>query len=145
MQRTFGRVTRVFNRVVLEFPNLVHVVFTSLGSLSWHFVFEILKNCPKLQDFELIFSRDPDSMTLLPYPQFIPECLTSQFRNCTLKNYKGTRCERLFAQDIMQHSTSLRTMKICSRSSLSTEAKHEMLKQLALCPRRSALCELSFI
>src|ERR1044072_6219720 len=62
------------------------------------------------------------------------------FKKCSLKYYRGTKSDLQFAKYVMQNSTSLQSMEISSVSSNPFVA----LKELALCPRKSTLCELSF-
>jgi hypothetical protein len=77
-------------------------------------------------------------------PPIIPECLSSQLRTCSLKNYCGMNCELQFAEYVMQNSKVLRTMTIHSTSSIDSNAKHEMIKKLEVCPRSSSSCKLIF-
>ncbi|XP_057453127.1 F-box/FBD/LRR-repeat protein At4g26340-like [Lotus japonicus] len=73
--------------MIPEFPNLTHLVFTFVD--SWDFLLEMLKNCPKLQDLELIFRGYPKGGPI-SYPHFVPQCLTSHFTKCYLKDCCAT-------------------------------------------------------
>ncbi|XP_057446875.1 F-box/FBD/LRR-repeat protein At5g56420-like [Lotus japonicus] len=123
--------------VVPEFPNLMHM---NLHLLSWDSVYKMLKNSPKLQVFEVVSNGG----SFVPDPHIVPECLTSQFRKCSVEYYNGTPSELRFAKYIMENSTTLQTMMICSMPILASELKDELFTELASCQRRSALCELSF-
>nr|AFK36840.1 unknown [Lotus japonicus] len=104
----------------------------------------MLKNCPKLQSLELdlLFSFDVEDV--LPDSHFVvPECLTSHFTKCYLKHYGDTKSDLQFAKYIMENSTSLLSLTIHSASSNPLKQLEE-LQDLALCPRRSASCQLSF-
>ncbi|XP_057425817.1 FBD-associated F-box protein At5g38590-like [Lotus japonicus] len=127
------------DKVVCVFPNLIHVVITFVS--GWNFVFEMLKNCPKLQVFELVLYGYPPGALI--YPDVVPPCLTSHLTKCSLEQYIGTEVERQFAKYIMQNSTTLRTMTISSYLR-SLQLRYAMVDELTLCPRISPLCELSF-
>ena len=79
-----------------------------------------------------------------PFPQSVPECLSSNLRACSLRNFRGIDADLRFARYIMQNARVLRTMTIRSNTSLTTEAKFQMLKNLSKVPRSSTICELLF-
>lgn len=147
------------------FSNLTHLeviiieyYFSSL--VKW------LNNFPKLQclvvdnpgsDHEVLHSRyerfvlDYDVFgsqfaadEAMVYPSFVPECLSSQIRKCTLINYSGKKYERQFAEYIMQNSTCLQSMTIYCLPSLNLQEKLEILKELSLCPTSSPTCVHSY-
>ncbi|XP_057426350.1 F-box/FBD/LRR-repeat protein At1g16930-like [Lotus japonicus] len=126
------------NDAVPEFPHLRHLGL-SLEFHSCHSVILMLKNCPKLQSF--IFGGTFKNVP--PYPHFVPECLTSCLTKCYLRYYPGyfRHTYLQFAKYILQNSTHLQVMKIGDTS----PSPPEVLEELALCPRKSASCELSFI
>ncbi|XP_057447173.1 putative FBD-associated F-box protein At5g56820 [Lotus japonicus] len=130
---------------VPEFPHLRHLsLHLDNRRLHW-WVFLMLKNCPKLQSLKLDLNESFESEDVLPYPHLVvPECLTSHFTQCYLKYCPGTEGGLQFAKYIMQNSTSLKSMKVhCVSHNLL--AKLEVQKELALCSRKSASCELSFV
>jgi len=77
-------------------------------------------------------------------PANIPECLSTQLKTCLLKGYNCTDCELQFAKYIKQNSEVLNSMSIKSASSVDTNAKHQILKELASCTRASSACKLLF-
>ncbi|XP_057447025.1 FBD-associated F-box protein At4g10400-like [Lotus japonicus] len=108
---------RADDDVVPQFPNLLHLVLTfeAWMTMNWHLVLEMLRNCPKLQVFELT-SRAGGHKDVLPHTHLVPvpECLTSSLRKCSLGLAYGTENDLQFAKYIMQNSTTLRTMTICN-------------------------------
>ena len=127
----------------VEFPHLRDLDL-SLRKMNWHSVLLMLKNSPNLQSFQLYF-RETSGTKPLPDPHSVPECLTSQFTKCFLTYFKGTKGEMQFAKFLMQNSTSLKSMTIRFASSCNAPEILEVQNELALCPRRSSSCELSFI
>jgi hypothetical protein len=94
-----------------------------------------------MQNYSYLFAiRDINWMA----PPIIPECLSSQLRTCSLKNYCGMNCELQFAEYIMQNSKVLKAMRIESDNSVDINVKHQMLRRLSICPRISATCKLIF-
>ncbi|KAJ1382092.1 Leucine-rich repeat 2 [Sesbania bispinosa] len=131
-----------------SFSNLTHMelIFEldddEESYIDWNWVLTILKQCPKLQIF--VLELHPISVDLdWPYPDFIPECLSSKLRECSIENYAGTECQLLFVEYILHNSNVLRSMTICSND-YSSKDPLEMFKELSLCPRSSATCKLSF-
>nr|KYP56357.1 F-box/FBD/LRR-repeat protein At4g26340 family [Cajanus cajan]KYP56363.1 F-box/FBD/LRR-repeat protein At4g26340 family [Cajanus cajan] len=124
------------------FPNLIHLELNFVTFIKWYVVFELLIHCPNLQTFVL----NKPMARILPQdwacPRFVPECISSQLRRCTVMNYKGTECELQFVKYILHHARALQTMTI--QHCLNMWDKFEMLQQLAMCPRGSATCKLLF-
>ncbi|XP_020203927.1 F-box/FBD/LRR-repeat protein At4g26340 [Cajanus cajan] len=124
------------------FPNLIHLELNFVTFIKWYVVFELLIHCPNLQTFVL----NKPMARILPQdwacPRFVPECISSQLRRCTVMNYKGTECELQFVKYILHHARALQTMTI--QHCLNMWDKFEMLQQLAMCPRSSATCKLLF-
>ncbi|KAJ1382093.1 Leucine-rich repeat domain superfamily [Sesbania bispinosa] len=129
-----------YSNVIPVFPNLTHLEVLFGSDIKWHLVFTMLKQIPKLQNFVLDVQSDSAHVDW-PYPNFVPQCLSSKLRKCSILNYGGTECELLFAKYVLRNSRVLRSMKIYRKSSRD---KFEMLKELCLCPRSSPQCELSF-
>lgn len=126
--------------VVPEFPHVRHLGLFFVTH-NWRVVLLMLKNCPNLQSFKLNLNWSFEAKDVLPYLQFgVPDCLTSGFTKCYLEYYRGAESDLLFAKYIMQNSPYLQSMKIHS------DAPNQLgvLKKLALCPRKSESCELSF-
>ncbi|XP_057440690.1 probable FBD-associated F-box protein At1g32375 [Lotus japonicus] len=137
---------------ILLFPNLTHVELrlgeNMMGeNMSWHLVLAMLKHCPMLQNFvltiEITWKFYEDLVWI--FPCFVPECLFSQLRECSILDFGGNKNELHFAKYILLNSRVLRTMTVCTRPSPYLEvSKVELLKELSLYPRSSKICELSF-
>lgn len=137
------------------FSNLIHLeIIFPMKIVPWSFVFNTLKNSPKLRflvlDMQRIIRPSPlfgngVNDEVFCYPDSVAECLRSQFRKCTLENYSGVQNEKQFAEYIMLNSTCLHTMEIQCQPSMNPEEKLEMLKELSICPKSSATCVVSFI
>ncbi|XP_057442778.1 probable FBD-associated F-box protein At1g32375 [Lotus japonicus] len=127
------------------FPNLTHLELMMSGiGMNWHLVLAMLKKCPKLQKLLLDMKASSTHDMVWTSPFNDPECLSSQLRKCSITNYKGTKSELHFATYIMQSSRVLQTMAIDTAPSSEQGDKFEMIKELSLCPRSSAICQLSF-
>ncbi|XP_057422676.1 putative FBD-associated F-box protein At5g56820 [Lotus japonicus] len=126
------------------FPNLIHMEFFFNCSIKWSVVLDMLNHCPKLQTvvFELQIYDDNDEVW--PDPGFVPECFSSHLNKCYIKGYTGEECQMRFVRYVMQNSTSLRTMIICSRYDQNHERRLEVITELASYTRSSAVCELLF-
>ncbi|XP_057440869.1 putative FBD-associated F-box protein At5g56440 [Lotus japonicus] len=122
------------------FPNLTHVELAWGWGMKWHSVLTMLKQCPKLQNFGLNMELMSANLVWIS-PKFVPECLSSQLRKCSITNYDSTRFQLHFAKYIMQNSRVLQTMTIYTAPSSSLQKKFEMLKELSIYPRT---CELLF-
>ncbi|XP_057426533.1 F-box/FBD/LRR-repeat protein At4g26340-like [Lotus japonicus] len=122
------------------FSNLIHLeIIFPMKIVPWSFVFNTLKNSPKLRflvlDMQRIIRPSPlfgngVNDEVFCYPDSVAECLRSQFRKCTLENYSGVQNEKQFAEYIMLNSTCLHTMEIQCQPSMNPEEKLEMLKEL---------------
>ncbi|TKY66165.1 putative FBD-associated F-box protein [Spatholobus suberectus] len=128
------------------FHNLIHLELNFGSHIKWHLVFEMLEHCPKLQTFVLhklspFLSSPPEIWSC---PPSVPKCIASQFRKCTILNYKGKECELRFAKYIMQNSRALQAITINDTYSSNPQDKLEMLQKLAMCPRSSVTCKLLF-
>ncbi|XP_057440836.1 F-box/FBD/LRR-repeat protein At5g56420-like [Lotus japonicus] len=122
------------------FPNLTHVELAWGWGMNWHSVLTMLKQCPKLQNFGLNMELMSANLVWIS-PKFVPECLSSQLRKCSITNYDSTRFQLHFAKYIMQNSRVLQTMTIYTEPSSSLQKKFEMIKELSIYPRT---CELLF-
>jgi hypothetical protein len=53
-------------------------------------------------------------------PEFVPQCLLSYFRTCTIKDFLGRKHEFVLAEYILRNAQNLQTMTIrCYREMLS--------------------------
>jgi hypothetical protein len=99
------------------------------------FFVEIYLNCLKEIEYDEAIWEDP---------QIVPQCLSSQLKTCLFRGCSGRKSELQFAEYVMQNSKVLRTMTVHGASSIDWNAKHEMIKKLAVCPRSSSSCKLIF-
>ncbi|XP_045810161.1 F-box/FBD/LRR-repeat protein At4g26340-like [Trifolium pratense] len=134
------------------FHNLIHleIFFCNFRGKpwdeKWKWMLEMLQHSPNLQHLTLRQELIEDGIYTNNWqdPETIPKCLSSQLRTCLLKEWRGRKCELQFAEYVMQNSKVLRTMIVQSASSIDSNAKHQMLRKLAVCPRSSSSCKLIF-
>jgi len=127
------------------FPNLTHVELVFQRNVDWCWVFGVLEKFPKLQILVLEMPQPLTSVrSHISIPNISPECLSSQFKECTITNYGGQKYELQFAQYIMLNSTNLQRMTIYSSSSMNHEEKLAMQMELLSFPRSSASCQIYF-
>ncbi|CAJ2669809.1 unnamed protein product [Trifolium pratense] len=131
---------------VHTFHNLTHfeLIFKSVWQRKWNWLVELLEHCPKLQNLTLnqLYGHGFDKENWKE-PKNVPECIFSQLRKCSFIAYEGKQCEFRFAEYILKSAKVLRTMTI-NASLVDINLKHQMLRDLSLCPRGSATCKLSF-
>ncbi|KAE9585873.1 putative F-box domain, FBD domain, leucine-rich repeat domain, L domain-containing protein [Lupinus albus] len=126
------------------FPNLTSLELI-IDHYNWSWLVDVvLRNCPNLQNFEIshVDNSNEHECEKWPQPKFVPECLSIHLRTCTLRKYKGWKCELQFSKYIMQNAKVLRTMRICSGIFSEPEAKLKVIRKLSSFPRRSAECRL---
>ncbi|XP_045797821.1 putative F-box/LRR-repeat protein At3g42770 [Trifolium pratense] len=139
----FLRLERVIYCVSPVFFNLTQLEFVFGGSTDWKFIFEVMKNCPKLQILVVEMPLTRYRYRVSWFPDNLPECLSLQFKSCTVNNYRGLKHELKFLRYILGISTSLESMRISSLPSLETLEKLElMLKELIALPRSSSTCKV---
>ncbi|WJX81665.1 hypothetical protein P8452_64515 [Trifolium repens] len=121
------------------FSNLTELELVVGKCINWSFIFQVLKNCPKLQILLLEMPLTPYdcSISLMMFPDNLPECLSLQFKSCTITNYRGLGCELKFLKFILRISTSLQSVRIKSSSSLKSREKRKMFKELIALPMSS--------
>lgn len=132
-----------------EFYNLTHIEMGSLEyTRDWLDVLELLKHCPKLQNFtidenyiEEWFSGDEGN---LHYPPYVPQCISLHLKTCCLRRFCDTEAEFEIAKYIMKNARQLQDMTICSSHKADESTKLDMLKKLSLCTRISSTCKLTF-
>ncbi|KAG5027555.1 hypothetical protein JHK86_023469 [Glycine max] len=54
-------------------------------------MFEMLQHCPKLQTFVLnkLLSLHSSRPKIWACPQYVPKCIATRLKRCTIKNYEG--------------------------------------------------------
>ncbi|CAJ2670150.1 putative F-box/FBD/LRR-repeat protein At5g56810 [Trifolium pratense] len=140
----FLRVEEMYGHVPV-FPNLTHAELGFQSNVDLSSVFRVLEKLPKLQNLVLEMpepSTSVESCILIPF--ISPECLSSQFKECTLTNYRGQKHELQFAQYIMLNSTNLRRMIICTPSSVNDKEKLAMQMELSSFLKSSSPCQIYF-
>jgi hypothetical protein len=127
------------------FSNLTHLELISKRNVNWCLLYDVLEKCPKLQNLLFDVPQLVTSVSsLFWYPNIFPKCLSSQFKECTITNYRGKQHELQFVQDLMLNSTSLKRITICSPPSMNPREMLEMQTKLSFFPMNSATCELRF-
>ncbi|ESW12572.1 hypothetical protein PHAVU_008G124400 [Phaseolus vulgaris] len=131
------------------FENLIHLELHLESNIQWHLVIKMLNHCPKLETVILHMPAEPYSCTSWICPQFVPECIASKLKRCSIFNYTGRRSEMEFTKYIMQNSRALQTMAIRNtiigkNYSSSRQNKRQMLQELVMCPKSSTNCKLFF-
>ncbi|XP_057426537.1 FBD-associated F-box protein At5g38590-like [Lotus japonicus] len=134
------------------FSNLTHLELIIGKTMRDPFgltVFDVLKNCPKLQNLVVILDRIipwccPVTLTnaddeVFHYPDAVAECVCSQSKKCTLVDYTAENNEKRFAElNVFTNYDNSVSALVKSREKL------QMLKDLSMCPRRSAACVVLF-
>ncbi|XP_020228466.1 F-box/FBD/LRR-repeat protein At4g26340 [Cajanus cajan] len=134
------------------FPNLIHMELGFERYVNWDVVLELLEHCPKLQILVLNMPLVPNKplIPVLPEiwscpqfdPKFVPECISSKLRKCTILGYTGIKCEMQFAKYIMHFSGALQTMTIHHCADMQDKLQKQ--QELAMFPKSSATCKLLF-
>lgn len=124
------------------FTNLTHLEI-SFGIINWSFVFYVLDNCPKLQNFLLDMPLTPNVYHLRFFPNISTQCLSLEFKSCTITNYRGEKDELRFVQLMLLNSISLESMTIHCLPSLNSQEKLEMQNKLLAFPRSYVTCEVN--
>ncbi|RDY09813.1 F-box/FBD/LRR-repeat protein, partial [Mucuna pruriens] len=130
--------------LIPEFENLTHLKFSSY--IQQPLVLDLIKHCPKLQNLVIykqenieLFGEDPEGDS-----QPVPLCISLHLKECTFKNYGGSKGEFGFLKYVMQNARNLRTMTVVSNNRVDEGRKLAMLRNLSLCRRCSPICKLSF-
>ncbi|KAK2360525.1 FBD-associated F-box protein [Trifolium repens] len=140
----FLRLEEIYGCVPV-FSNLTHLELICKRNVNWCLLYDVLEKCPKLQNLLFDVPQLVTSVSsLFWYPNIFPKCLSSQFKECTITNYRGQHHELQFVQDLMLNSTSLKRITICSPPSMNPREMLEMQTKLSFFPMSSATCELRF-
>ncbi|XP_045831574.1 putative FBD-associated F-box protein At3g50710 [Trifolium pratense] len=129
------------------FRNLIQLELSVTNLKRLDDVVELLRHCPKLQIFSFEKMEAPrDLFIKWKYPNFVPECISSYLKSCTV-NYVGWHLDELrFAKYILQNARLLEIMKIDMRATLDPRlSRTYVLEELTSCPRISPQCKLSTI
>ncbi|KAK2414329.1 FBD-associated F-box protein [Trifolium repens] len=136
-----------------KFLNLTHLELSFEDKYYWNWLIEFIRGCPILQylvirkiggGYGLLSDDDVQSWL---YPQFVPECLSSQLQMFSFGNYGGKESDLQFTKYIIQNARVLRNVTIYRHNSSSNppeEEEQKMIKELHLCQRGSDLCQLHF-
>jgi hypothetical protein len=81
---------------------------------------------------------------MTPLNVFVPKCLSSQLKTCSLIGYKGTYAGIQFLVYILKNAKLLHTMTI-KGSKGDLYIKDEMVFNLLWCKRRSPTCQILFV
>ncbi|RHN66126.1 putative F-box domain, FBD domain, leucine-rich repeat domain, L domain-containing protein [Medicago truncatula] len=116
-------------------------IFQNLTNLElcnrWRLVVQVLHHCPKLQNLKLYTGsyaakRNEDDQENWVEPEFVPQCLLSHLRTCTLQFFVIRR-KRMIAKYILKNANFLQCMTILS------ECEKSILSEF---PKASATCQL---
>jgi hypothetical protein len=80
-----------------------------------------------------MYTKDGENLV---EPKFVPQCLSSYLRTCTILNMGGLQSELIFATYILKNARILQTMEIW------TQEQREIERKLSPCPKASATCQL---
>ncbi|XP_027923012.1 F-box/FBD/LRR-repeat protein At3g26920-like [Vigna unguiculata] len=136
---------------IYDFQNLVQLKLDFLYiQNNWVEFLETLRHCPMLQTLAIGYigkigfgsSAQGHEEAVLPDPQFVPACILSHLKTCSIGCFRGSMDEFLFARYIMQNAKYLRTMKIKILS--YNGEKPDMIRDLSSCKKSSDTCKLSF-
>ncbi|XP_058760947.1 F-box/LRR-repeat protein At4g14103-like isoform X2 [Vicia villosa] len=125
------------------FYNLTHLKLHN----SWDLVVRVLHHCPKLQNIELFEDmygargNGDDNEESCEELEFVPQCLLSHLRSCTIQNLGRLERDLILPMYILKNARVLQTMKIkiWYRSEQS-----EIERKFSLCSKASASCQLLF-
>ncbi|CAA7062574.1 unnamed protein product [Microthlaspi erraticum] len=128
------------------FHRLVHLKICTCEP-EWLNVFiPLLRNSPKLKYLKLKQSHTaPDR----PHPCWIepnsiPECLLTSLETLEWDNYEGAEEDKEVATFILRNGNCLKNVAVFSSTSIDSDEKLEMIKDLSYWPRRSPACYLTF-
>ncbi|XP_058760925.1 F-box/FBD/LRR-repeat protein At3g26920-like isoform X1 [Vicia villosa] len=125
------------------FYNLTHLKLHN----SWDLVVRVLHHCPKLQNIELFEDMygargngddDEESCEEL---EFVPQCLLSHLRSCTIQNLGRLERDLILPTYILKNARVLQTMKI---KIWYRSEQPEIERKFSLCSKASASCQLLF-
>ncbi|XP_045807809.1 FBD-associated F-box protein At5g56370-like [Trifolium pratense] len=123
------------------FHNLTHLEIQD----CWDTMLQLFHLCPKLQSLKLgqkynaaMWDEDDDDSYVVPEPEFVPQCLLSYFRTCTIEDFLSRKYEIHLAEYILRNAKNLQAMTIRCYWGMP-----KLEKYLSQCPKASATCELS--
>jgi hypothetical protein len=107
--------------------------------------FDVLKKCPKLQNFDLDTPPYyPSNYHHISGPSDLPECISLKLQKCIIKNFIGEEYGMKFLQYIMLNSKSLQRIAISCESFMDPDTKLELQQELFSFPKSSATCQICF-
>ncbi|KAK2413809.1 FBD-associated F-box protein [Trifolium repens] len=138
------RLVEVFDNIPV-FSNLTHVQLVYYTYVDWHLFFDVLKKCPKLQNFDLDTPPYyPSDFPHISGPSNLPECISLMLQKCIIKNFIGEEYGMKFLQYIMLNSKSLQRIAISCESFMDLHTKLELQQELFSFPKSSATCQICF-
>ncbi|WJX76181.1 hypothetical protein P8452_59624 [Trifolium repens] len=94
-----------FNDFIPTFHNLAYLHLSFLN-YRWHFLVEVLKHCPNLQELDIdeagayateeTWTRKDDKENWMD-PDSVPQCLSLHLKNCQLMSFLGLQEEVLYS------------------------------------------------
>ncbi|PNY09068.1 F-box/LRR-repeat protein [Trifolium pratense] len=120
-----------FSDFIPTFHNLTYLHLSCLN-YRWHFLVEVLKHCPNLQDLDIdeagayateeTWTRKDDKENWMD-PDFVPQCLSLHLRNCHLLNFFGLQGIPASLQSLNLVSDVIQDFRVDGRSEASLEAR----------------------
>lgn len=129
-------------------PSLILFFFSSLWWYSGGVFWIDFVHCPLAVNRESYFvyvlqiGFNNDLFISRKYPKYVPKCLSSQLRSCTI-HYEGFGGEVQFETYIFQNARLLPLLKINISHFLNPKAIQRSLEELSSCPKMSPECKHS--
>lgn len=118
-------------------------IFIRCCILSLFFLKQII---PKLQDIVIGCEWTVDVRngfyTIWRSPNFVPKCISSRLRYCTL-TYEGMEDSLRFAEYVLQNARLLQVMTVKTTMFTRSVYHQKILDELNSCPKISPFCKLS--
>ncbi|KAI5424671.1 F-box protein At4g09920 isoform X2 [Lathyrus oleraceus] len=143
----------------LVFRNLIQLDLVFEFFYGWDDLKDMLQNCPnlevlliheeiipKLQDIVIGCEWTVDVRngfyTIWKSPNFVPKCISSRLRYCTL-TYEGMEDSLRFAEYVLQNARLLQVMTVKTTMFTRSVYHQKILDELNSCPKISPFCKLS--
>ncbi|RDY09816.1 F-box/FBD/LRR-repeat protein, partial [Mucuna pruriens] len=126
------------------FNNLIQLEI-SFGNYSWDLLANLLQRSHKLE--VLMIYKEPQKYAKgqeprWSHPLLVPECLLLHLKTFCLREYQGSETELDFVGYIMQNARVLERMTIYISSSIDSEEKLQIRRQLSILQRNFETCQI---
>ncbi|PNY01725.1 F-box/FBD/LRR-repeat protein [Trifolium pratense] len=115
---------------------------------KWNWCLEILEKSDDLQDLTIF--QDTRIMGFPTYrdswkdPLVVPNCLSTNLKNCFIRGFRGRECEIQFVEYILRHSNGLDSMQIDFDPSISKKTKFDVTDRIGGNLYPNPLMDLTF-